>query len=64
MLSGIYIKKISDKQTVKSPDVHSSDMQGPVAMFINKSHPNINAYMGELSPVVVVPYFLKSVSLY
>ena len=57
--------KVSDKQTVKSPDVHSSlTCKGPVATITNKSHPNINAYMGELSPVVVVPYFLKSVALY
>lgn len=56
--------KVSDKQTVKSADVHSPDMQGLVGLIINTTHRNIKAYMGELSPVVVVPYFLKSLSLY
>lgn len=61
MLSGIYIMKVSDKQTVKSAHVHSPDMPGPVGLITNESHPNIKAYMSELSPVVVVPpFFLKS----
>lgn len=51
--------KVSDKQTVKSTDVHSPDMPGAVGFIINKSHPNIKAYMSELSPVVVVPCFFK-----
>lgn len=57
MLSSIYIMKISDKQTVKSPNVYSPDTLGPAALI--KSHPSINAYVGELSPVVVPLIFLS-----
>lgn len=30
-----------------------------VGLIITRSHPNMKAYMGELSPVVVVPHFLS-----
>lgn len=36
MLSGIYIIKVSDEQTVKSADVHAPDVQGSGGLYRQK----------------------------